>query len=539
MTTTTQHPWVLVLGAVLCGATVAACVVACSSNSNSTKKKKRRTSLATALQANRVNLEKNMGMKQNMVNAILCFADGDAPTRDEMVGLMTKLARKFERIRCRPVCPDPKATTCNWEPVEDLEAAIDRCVTQETISPNNERAMLQRVEEHKAKIVLGHDETTGASMPLWRIIILNPSTVLVRMDHSIGDGLSLVTLLREIATRSPEDRDKKASSSSSEIRLGDLSPLLRYFESFSDRAVQLRPLALLWPPNLWRAISFMSGTISAEKEMDNPLRPKPEHFYKVIPPECSGTVYFPTLSVSLFKKLAKGVGDGTTVNDVLLFCLSDTFRRYFSQVGVPSDFNNRVRLLLPIGNPRPPSSYGDEFEGLCNNMTPVPVPLDVSNKIETNPTEVLNAIKAYMEKVRRSHVTLLLSVLNQIFAPLLTLDQVSAASRDVFERQSCVYSNVPGPTIPIWIAGHRLLKLQTILPHPVSIFQALSYNGSIYFNITLDVRAAARPWLLRDAFVESIQYFSKTWNVQDPEIDACATSTEWGGQGVVFTSNGL
>ena len=176
---------------------------------------------------------------------------------------------------------------------------------------------------------------------------------------------------------------------------------------------------------------------------------------------------------------------GTTINDILLLCLSVALGRYFDQIEEGSCIDG-IRLVLPIANPLCPSLYGDKYHGLCNRMTPVVVPLPITRNIGTlSDTEQvsmfldsLNEIKSYMNKVKKSNTPLLLTCMNTILKPLLSLDMLAEAGGDVFKRASCVYSNVPGPTGEISISPstsaenqhYTIRKIQTIMPHPLSIF---------------------------------------------------------------------
>ena len=85
--------------------------------------------------------------------------------------------------------------------------------------------------------------------------------------------------------------------------------------------------------------------------------------------------------------------------------------------------------------------------------------------------------------------------------------------RDIFH---CLYSNVAGPTESISFKApsdtahsYKTKGIQVIMPHHVSAIQMISYNSLMYFNITLGIRAAARPWLSRTAFVEAINDVAK------------------------------
>ena len=84
-----------------------------------------------------------------------------------------------------------------------------------------------------------------------------------------------------------------------------MSPILRAIEKAGDLRIALSPLILLWPPNLVRAIRFLAQCLSFGKEPPNPLRPLPEDSGSPIPGPNYGTVYFPTMPVSLFKDMAR------------------------------------------------------------------------------------------------------------------------------------------------------------------------------------------------------------------------------------------
>ena len=156
-------------------------------------------------------------------------------------------------------------------------------------------------------------------------------------------------------------------------------------------------------------------------------------------------------------------------------------------------------------------------------MTPVAFPLKLGLN---DPTEALFHVQQTVQKVKKSCVTTLMLILNSISNLFLTVRDVAVGGREMFSRVSCIYSNVAGPTEAIWVSGRRMTKIQVIMPHPTSIFQALSYNGSVFCNITLDNRSAPQLHLLRAAFVDAIHNFASTYSVVVP--DGAVQESSWG-----------
>mmetsp|Transcript_1282 Transcript_1282/g.2232 ORF Transcript_1282/g.2232 Transcript_1282/m.2232 type:complete len:151 (+) Transcript_1282:94-546(+) len=122
-------------------------------------------------------------------------------------------------------------------------------------------------------------------------------------------------------------------------------------------------------------------------------------------------------------------------------------------------------------------------------------------------------VRARTERAKRSHRPVLMTCPSTILEHLIALDKLDEAARHFFECMACVYSNIPGPTESISLKPsgskgvlkeapsfattsrhqHKITKIQNVLPDAVPIFQILSYNSSICFNITLHMRAAFQP----------------------------------------------
>ena len=87
---------------------------------------------------------------------------------------------------------------------------------------------------------------------------------------------------------------------------------------------------------------------------------------------------------------------------------------------------------------------------------------------------------------------------------------------------------------------YNIKKMQIVMPHPVSILQVISYDGNLFFNVTLDLRSAKNPEFLRVAFVDAVKSVAAATGVDKEqkwveELAKYSESKEWGGDGVVYS----
>ena len=181
--------------------------------------------------------------------------------------------------------------------------------------------------------------------------------------------------------------------------------------------------------------------------------------------------------------------------------------------------------------------------GLCNRMTPVVVPLSIPNKTSSlSIKQNINGIKAYMMRVKKSNTPLLMTCLNTILAPFLSVENLKKAAKHSFDAVSAVYTNVAGPTQSISLQSpskdYEITGLQVVMPHPVSILTVLSYDSTIFINITLDTRMGIDAFILRESWIEAVKTVAESVISDDKwkdELAVLSTSKEYGGNGIVYT----
>ena len=196
----------------------------------------------------------------------------------------------------------------------------------------------------------------------------------------------------------------------------------------------------------------------------------------------------------------KGARRGeATVNDVVLSVAAGALTRFLEGRGdrVPEV----LVALVPVSIRRP-----DEKGDLGNRITTlfVPLPLKVAD-----PAERLERISRETARLKRSESARAASLIVEAtgWAPP-TINRVLA---DVMARPltwNLVVSNVPGPPVPLYLLGRRVLELYPFVPlspqnHALSI-GLLSYDGGVFFGLAGDRDAIGDIDDLAGALEESL-----------------------------------
>jgi diacylglycerol O-acyltransferase len=177
---------------------------------------------------------------------------------------------------------------------------------------------------------------------------------------------------------------------------------------------------------------------------------------------------------------------GGTVNDVVLAVVALTLGRYLRRHGHPVD-GLVLRALVPV------SVRADLQRGALGNRVaamyaPLPVGLE-------DPEEAYRRVHESMAGLKESGQAVGAQVITQLgdFAPPTILSQ--AARLQARQRWfNLVVTNVPGPQVPLYVAGRRMLRLYPVVP--LSLNQALgvaimSYDGTLGFGLLGDYDALA------------------------------------------------
>nr|WHV03885.1 putative wax ester synthase/acyl-CoA:diacylglycerol acyltransferase [uncultured bacterium] len=209
---------------------------------------------------------------------------------------------------------------------------------------------------------------------------------------------------------------------------------------------------------------------------------------------CNGKRDFHWTSLSFSEARAIRANLGGTVNDVVLAGLAGACGSYLAAHG-EKVAGRKMRLMVPV-NVRAAGEGG----ALGNQVSilPVDVPLDLQDPIDR-----MRAIRGRTRSMKEGRIAELIHSMSQLSGavpPLLqaALGSVAFSPYPVFNM---VCTNVPGPQIPLYAMGRRLLEYYPHVPvgWDLGVCCAIfSYDQKLFIGLNADLGACDDAGLLRE-----------------------------------------
>eukprot|EP00667_Euglena_gracilis_P006786 EG_transcript_6847 len=323
---------------------------------------------------------------------------------------------------------------------------------------------------------------------LWELhYIANPAggrgVLLFRIEHCIGDGLSLMKLFIRLIT--------------DEAGQPFEMPTMRH------RPVEgPQPGALQKALRLLQALAASVDMTSGPADSFNPCCP----WKGRIPVFCTrqSVVVIPRHRLELVKRIKDKAG--ATVNDVVFCCLAGALRRYFKARGVDPEGMERVRALVPFAFPKTSTR-------LCNSWAFVSVRVPVWEKTAKERLE--HTIQAW-NALKQSYLAPVMLFITHFLTGLLPLVMTRATATGTLLRHTVVVSNVPGPDRPVRVCGALLDEVQMIYRNLVPQVGLLSYNGELFGNFVVDPDVVPEAHTLPGYYLEELRALAEAYGVEQP-----------------------
>ncbi len=432
-----------------------------------------------------------------MVSGILTF--DEVLDYDEFLQVVVHRWLRFDRFRQRVVYPKRPLAGPQWEldPNFNLNAHVHRVALP---APGDYRALQTMISDLMSTPL-------DYSKPLWQCHFIEGyeqgTVVMSRLHHAIADGIALMYVLLSMADVSREASLNHPTVQTAQTRrerssrFGLLGSLGRQVSTAVQTARDVTGLLVnegretVHNPAhaVDRAIQGTEAALAAGRLVFR--TPDPKTLFKGELGVAKRAAWSKPLSLAEVKAI-KNVTGGT-VNDVLVSALTGAVRAYMQQRGAPVD-GVSFRAAMPV-NIRPP----EKMEELGNQFGIIylTLPVDIGD-----PLDRLNEVRQRMEELKNTpEAVVAFGILKGI-----GMSPAEAQTRmvDMFgSKATVVMTNVPGPQMPLYIAGKELAGVMAWVPQSGRValgLSIISYNGKVFVGVNSDVGLVPDPDVIVEAF---------------------------------------
>ena len=319
--------------------------------------------------------------------------------------------------------------------------------------------------------------------PLWDLTFVEGMAdgrvaLIERLHHSMADGLAaaeLATVLFDLSpeSSSPDQPSVPWSPSARPMTWGAAEDLLR-LGALSVRAAKWYLGTFAHPIQRSRELATLArafGTIVTP----HILAPKSSLNERVTG---ARSMQFVRLPFDEVHDIARSFD--STINNVLLTLVAGGMRALLASRGELSG-SSELQALVPVG------LVNVEGRGLGNSVSALFVRLPVG---VDDPGVVLQLVSAEVGEDKRRHQALAAATFLQLLEPVP--QNILAKAVGILDYQpffNVVVTNVPGPPVPLYALGAKLIEAFPILPlvgNQSLAVAALSYEGQLNLGVLSD-----------------------------------------------------
>jgi WS/DGAT/MGAT family acyltransferase len=347
--------------------------------------------------------------------------------------------------------------------------------------------------------------------PLWKMVVIEGredgnTGLLWKVHHAMVDGVSGAEILQVLFdikpnAESPEKPAYEPSAKPTQSQLMRDGAWDALEDGFTQSAQLRRKTAeLARTANTKEVREQRREYPKLMRDLARPLMRLPFNKYKL-----SGKRQLSWSYCSFAEVRGIRSAQGGTVNDVILTALAGGVRKYMEAHNIPTR-RKMFRAACPVS-----LRSKDQSGALGNQVSMMPVDVDMTS---ADPIERLQKIAARTALLKKAKVPQVLDLFSQMwqgthasFQALTTSAMVSKPLAELAQRFAprpaahMICTNVPGPQVPLYAAGHKVLHHYPLLPVAPSMGLSMgvfSYNQRIYFGYIADQLAISDVDFFRD-----------------------------------------
>jgi diacylglycerol O-acyltransferase / wax synthase len=415
-----------------------------------------------------------------MITGVLMF---DTPMPIERLRKVIKQRfLSYPRFRQKAV---DGSTGAVWQ--DDADFDLDWHVRLSALPGKAGKRELERFVSNLASTPL--DKTK----PLWQFHLVESyqggSALISRIHHCYADGIALVQVLLSLTDTAPES-GKGSDLESAWLNEGKAEKRDGGFEKYRKMGSKMLAKGmqmgakLYGDPTLAGVLANEGREIARELATAVALPDDPVTVLKGRLGVSKRVAWAEPLDLSEVKAVSRAFR--CTVNDVLMASAAGALRSYLLDRGEAID-GVTLRATVPV-NLRPLK----HARKLGNHFGLVFLDLPVG---EDNPVRRLERVAAHMHELKNSRQAIvsfgLLAALGM--APV----GIQRIALDLFSRKAtAVATNVPGPKMPLYLAGQKLREMMFWVPQTGGIgvgISIMSYQDHVHFGLIGDGRLMPDP----------------------------------------------
>lgn len=382
-----------------------------------------------------------------------------------------------------------------FELLDDVKAE-DHIQVEEFSGAEDE--LFKQVEQLALKPLRVASDRPAFEFVLLRNRGLGPSAVVARINHAIGDGISLAKLIQNVF----RDIDGKE---------------LPAPQRFTRREKAFKP-SLSNPLNilssLFKVLATPNSAFDTEIGLMGPDRAKLKF---------SGQrtiVRVPVLKLPFIKAIKNAAH--VTLNDVIYAAMAGAIHRHREAAKEPAIVDEgsaskvQTRALLPVAIPRAQNNLSRALRNKWS-FASVPIPIGVKGSLER-----LMVTHQSLEQLKNSPIIIVSNTFEKIVGNRLPWEMTKQVAYDTFVRHSMVFSNVPGPDMKVSFAGQEVTGLYMVYLNLLPQVGALSLNNRLYMCMVVDPEVLGDAQALGGYVVEELKDMAARLELKPSDDDIFA-----------------
>ncbi len=408
------------------------------------------------------------------------------PNRKVLTQRIEEMSIRVPALRRRVVGNPVSLVPPRWESTDDFD--MNYHLRFRRAANTRDDAHVLDVAEHMAEMDFDR------ARPLWEAIVIeglkgNRAALIMKIHHAITDGIGGMAMAASLFDLSddPSQRPEQPMPEVEETGHEDAKERIVEGAEYQAKTTvdQIKDMAggakTLVTGTVTDPVGTVKNSVDFTQSAARILAPASTPMSPVMRGRSLG-VHFAILEAPLDALKVAGKSNGGTLNDAFMAVVSGGIAKYHAAHGVSLDEAAAVRVNMPV-NLRPRT----EAPTSGNRWVPARFPLPLG------PEDPVARVRELHPVLLQARTEPALEISEPIFRLLTSLPRpaTTALAAGMMKGTDVAATNVPGPPIPVYLAGAQVQQLVPFAPKGGAAMNVamMSYNGKAEFGVNLDTAA--------------------------------------------------